>query len=149
MAEGLLSREPISDFGEFRAYVRRERGEMVFEAFREADGRAWLLRVPLQARTAIAGLLREVGSTLTDNAGRTAVDGDGATILRQVAIGPKDQLAAVVLEDGEDRAFALWRQEELRNGWSWTIDVLVVPIELAKRFCNLVLQVIERVNAGR
>ena len=145
MAEGLLIREPITDYGEFRAYLRREREEVVFEAFREEDGRAWLLRVPMQAKSAIAGLLREVGQNLADHAMTTA---DGG-ILRQVTIGPKDQLAAVVLEDGQDRAFALWRQEELRNGWSWTIDVVVVPIELARRFCSLMLHVIERLNAGR
>lgn len=146
MAEGLLLREPITDYGEFRAYLRREREEMVFEAFREVDGRAWLLRVPMQARGAIAGLLREVGPNLADDA-TTVADGNG--ILRQVTIGPKDQLAAVVLEDGADRAFALWRQEELRSGWSWTIDVVVVPIELARRFCSLMLQVIDRLNAAR
>jgi hypothetical protein len=55
----------------------------------------------------------------------------------------------VVLEESEERAFALWRQEQLRSGWSWTIDVVVVPLELAKRLCALVLQVIDRVNAGR
>lgn len=146
MAEGLLIREPITDYGEFRAYLRREREEMVFEAFREADGRAWLLRVPLQARAAMAGLLRDVGPNLVDHATASA---EGGSILRQVTIGPKDQLAAVLLEDGDDRAFALWRQEELRSGWSWTIDVVVVPIELAKRLCSLVLQVIDRLNAGR
>ena len=68
MANDLLAREPIADFGEFRAYLRAERQEMVFEAFREADGRAWLLRVPLAARAAMAGLLREVDA----DAGRRA-----------------------------------------------------------------------------
>jgi hypothetical protein len=70
-------------------------------------------------------------------------------VIDQVTIGPSDQLAAVVLEEGEERAFALWRQEQLKSGWSWTIDVVVVPLELAKRLCALVLQVIDRVNAGR
>ena len=50
MAEGLLAREPIANYGEFRAYHRRERRELAFEAFREGDGRAWLLRVPVEAR---------------------------------------------------------------------------------------------------
>ena len=50
MAEGLLTREPISDYGEFRVYLRPEREELVFEAFREQDGRAWLLRVPTRAQ---------------------------------------------------------------------------------------------------
>ncbi len=149
MAEGLLTREPITDFGEFRAYLRHEREEMVFEAFREQDGRAWLLRVPVQARTALAGLVREVGPMLADPAQAAAIDPAGAAILKQVAIGPKDQLAAVVLEDGGERAFALWRQEQLRSGWSWTIDVVVVPIELAKSLCSLVLQVIDRLNGRR
>ena len=147
MAEGLLSREPVADYGELRAYLRRERGEMVFEAFREADGRAWLLRLPLGERGAVARLVRAV-APLVAGTGRELppVDAGGAGVIDQVTIGPSDQLAAVVLEE---RAFALWRQEQLRSGWSWTIDVVVVPLELAKRLCALVLQVIDRVNAGR
>ena len=53
MAQGLLARETIADFGEFRAYFRADRDELTFEAFREGDGRAWLLRVPLAARSAL------------------------------------------------------------------------------------------------
>ena len=48
---------------------------------------------------------------------------------------------------GRERAFALWRQEQLRAGWSWTIDVLVVPIELAAKLCGLMRQVVERTGA--
>jgi hypothetical protein len=150
MAEGLLSREPIAGYGEFRAYLRRERGEMVFEAFREADGRAWLLRLPLGERGAVARLVRAM-APLVAGTGRELppVEAGGAGVIDQVTIGPSDQLAAVVLEEGEERAFALWRQEQLKGGWSWTIDVVVVPLELAKRLCALVLQVIDRVNAAR
>jgi hypothetical protein len=144
MASGLLAREPITDFGEFRAYVRAERQEMVFEAFREGDGRAWLLRVPLQARAAIANLLRELMPML--GADRVAAADPG--VLRQIPLGPGDQLAAVLLEDGHERAFALWRQEHLRMGWSWTVDVLVVPIELARRVCGLMQQVLERAGTA-
>ena len=54
MAQGLLARETIADFGEFRAYFRADRDELTFEAFREGDGRAWLLRVPLAARSALS-----------------------------------------------------------------------------------------------
>ena len=143
MANDLLAREPIADFGEFRAYLRPERQEMVFEAFREADGRAWLLRVPLAARAAVAGLLRDLAAMLADERAGAADPG----ILRQVALGPKDALAAVLLEEGRERAFALWRQEQLRAGWSWTIDVLVVPIELAAKICGLMRQVVERTGA--
>ncbi len=82
MANDLLAREPIADFGEFRAYLRIERQEMVFEAFREADGRAWLLRVPLAARAAIAGLLRDLAAMLADERSGAADPG----ILRQVAL---------------------------------------------------------------
>ena len=112
MASDLLTREPIAEFGEFRAYLRSERQEMVFEAFRESDGRAWLLRVPLAARAAMTGLLREAAALLADERSGTADPG----ILRQVALGPKDALAAVLLEEGRDRAFALWRREQLRVG---------------------------------
>ena len=140
MARDLLTREPIAEFGEFRAYLRSERQEMVFEAFRESDGRAWLLRVPLAARAAMAGLLREAAALLADERSSAADPG----ILRQVTLGPKDALAAVLLEEGQDRAFALWRREQLRSGWEWTIDVVVVPLELADRVCGLMRQVIER-----
>jgi hypothetical protein len=149
MAEGLLSREPIADYGELRAYLRREREEMVFEAFREADGRAWLLRLPLGERGAVARLVRAVAPLVSGGRELPRADAGSAGVIDQVTIGPSDQLAAVVLEEGEERAFALWRQEQLRSGWSWTIDVVVVPLELAKRLCALVLQVIDRVNAGR
>ena len=65
-----------------------------------------------------------------------------------MTLGPKDQLAAVVLEDGQDRAFALWRQEELRSGWSWTIDVVVVPLDLAEGLCQLTLHALDQVSAA-
>jgi hypothetical protein len=144
MTEGLLAREAIADYGEFRAYLKRERQELVFEAFREDDGRAWLLRVPVQARAAMAGLLREVAPMVGEAHRVTAGDGG---VLRQVALGPQDQLAAVVLAEGENRAFALWRQEELRSGWSWTIDVVVVPLDRAGGLCGLALQVLDRLAA--
>lgn len=140
MAQGLLARETIADFGEFRAYFRADRDELTFEAFREGDGRAWLLRVPLAARSALSALLRDVGPMLPEDTGHAGE----ARVLRQVSIGPADQLAAVLIAEGDQRAFALWRREHLRSGWSWTIDVMVVPVELARRLCGLVLQVIDR-----
>ena len=143
MANDLLAREPIADFGEFRAYLRPERQEMVFEAFREADGRAWLLRVPLAARAAITGLLHELTALLADERSGT----NDAGILREVPLGPKDALAAVLLEDGRERAFALWRREQLRTGWEWTIDVVVVPLDLGAKVCGLMRQVVERAGA--
>jgi hypothetical protein len=140
MAADLLQREPIAEFGEFRAYLRGERQEMVFEAFREADGRAWLLRVPVAARAAMTGLLSELTAMLADERSGAVDPG----ILREVTLGPKDALAAVLLEEGPERAFALWRREQLRSGWEWTIDVVVVPRELAVKLCALMRQAIER-----
>ena len=90
MAQGLLARETIADFGEFRAYFRADRDELTFEAFREGDGRAWLLRVPLAARSALSALLRDVGPMLPEDTGHAGE----ARVLRQVSIGPADQLAA-------------------------------------------------------
>lgn len=146
MVDGLLTREPIAGFGEFRAYRHVDRGELVFEAFREEDGRAWLLRLPLQERSAAAFLARHVAPMLAGPAA-FAVDAGGAAVLHQVALGPEAQLAAVMLEGEEERAFALWRQERLRAGWSWTIDVVVVPWPLAGRLCALVLETIGRLDA--
>ena len=93
----------------------------------------------------VAGLLRDLAAMLADE--RTGAADPG--ILRQVALGPKDALAAVLLEEGRERAFALWRQEQLRTGWSWTIDVLVVPLELARGVCGLMRQVVERAGSAR
>ena len=143
MAQGLLARETINEFGEFRAYLRTDRGELAFEAFREDDGRAWLLRIPLAARYALSTLLREGGPMLADDSS----DAGNARVLRQVSIGPADQLAAVLIAQGEERAFALWRREQLHSGWSWTIDVVVVPLELARRVCGLVQQVVDRLTS--
>lgn len=142
LAHNLLLRETLAEFGELRAYARPERQELMFEAFRESDGRAWLLRVPLDAAQGLGNLLREAILLLGD--GRA-----GPGLLRQVTLGPKDALAALVLEEGAERAFALWRREQLRAGWDWTIDVLVVPIGLARAVCALMQQAIERAAAVR
>ena len=141
MAHDLVARETLAEFGEFRAYWRSERQELAFEAFREADGRAWLLRVPLEARAALRAMLRDLAPMLDH---RTTAD---PGILRQVALGPKDELAAVLLEEGDARAFALWRRERLRSGWSWTVDVVVVPLDLARWLCGRVAQVVDRAGA--
>jgi hypothetical protein len=147
MVDGLLTREPVAGYGELRAYRHLDRGELVFEAFREEDGRAWLLRLPLRERSAAAFLARHVAPMLT-NPAAFAIDDGGAAVIHQVALGPDAQLAAVMLEGGEERAFTLWRQERLRAGWSWTIDVVLVPWPLAGRLCALVLETIGRLDAA-
>lgn len=134
MAEGLLAREALADHGEFRAYLHPDRGELVFEVFREADGRACLLRLPAAEAASLVRLMQSSAGAL-DPSAALAFDTDGAAVVGQVTIGPADRLAAVVLAEGEERAFAVWRRELLRCGWSWTIDVVVVPIELAQELC--------------
>ena len=139
MASDLLTREPIAEFGEFRAYLRAERHELVFEAFRESDGRAWLLRVPLAARAAMTGLLRDCGPP-----GRRALGQSRPGILRQVTLGPKDALAAVLLEEGlrprlrpvATRAASVGMGVDHRRGRG--------PARTRRRVCGLMRQVIER-----
>ena len=53
----------------------------------------------------------------------------------------------MLIAQGDERAFALWRREQLHSGWSWTIDVVVVPLELARRVCGLVQQVVDRLTS--
>ena len=130
MANDLLTREPIADFGEFRAYLRSERQEMVFEAFREADGRAWLLRVPLAARAAIdrpacATWRRCWPTSARDRRSRHPAPGgvgpQGRARRRAARGRPGARLRPVAA-----RAAA-------RRAGSWTIDVVVVPLELAAK----------------
>jgi hypothetical protein len=134
MQAGVLARGELAEHGEMRAYHLADRGELVLEVLREADGRAWQLRLPVREQAAVARLVRQVRPALA--APRTfAFDEHGAALLGQTPIGPNDQVAAIVLAQDEERAFALWRRERLRDGWSWTIDVTLVPLALAPEFC--------------
>ena len=94
MVEGLLAREGLGEHGEFRAYLRAERGELAFEVLRESDGRACLLRLPATEHAALARLLQASGAAL-DPAAELAFDADGAAVVQQVTIGPVDRLATV------------------------------------------------------
>jgi hypothetical protein len=148
MQAGVLARGQLAEHGEMRAYLLADRGELVLEVLREADGRAWQLRLPVREQAAVARLVRQVTPALA--APRTfAFDEHGAALLGQVPIGPNDQLAAVVLAQDDERAFALWRRERLRAGWSWTIDVTLVPLAFAPELCAFVQEVLAGLDAPR
>jgi hypothetical protein len=137
MAARVLARETLPDHGELRAYRLEGRAELLLEVFREADGRAWQLRLPLPERAAVARLLRQAVPSLADP-DQLAFDASGTAMLGGTALGLDAELAVVVLAQGEDRAFALWRRERLRTGWSWTIDLVLVPMALGQRLCRFV-----------
>lgn len=137
MAARVLMRETIGDHGEFRAYRLAEREEILLEVLREADGRAWQLRLPVEAQPMVIRLIDETLPRLGAPK-LLAFDADGTAMLGQAPLGPGDQLAAVVLAEGDERVVALWRRERLRSGWSWTIDVALVPLEHGKQLYGLV-----------
>ena len=145
MADNLVNRALLAEHGEFRAYYHVERGELVFEVLREADGRACLLRLPYRERAAVAHLLRQTAPRLADPVD-PGFDEEGLAVLRRALLPPNDRLAAVALASDAERAFAVWREERLRTGWSWTIDVVVVPFELGPRLCELIIEALERVD---
>jgi hypothetical protein len=145
MIPGVLARETVDDHGELRAYHLADRADILLEVFREEDGRAWQLRLPVRERAAVAQLIRQVQPSLAAPA-PLAFDADGAALLGQAPMGPDDEITAVALAEGEDRAFALWRRERLRAGWSWTVDVALVPLDLAPQLCGFVLQALNALD---
>ena len=123
--------ERLDDHGELRTYRRPGPPEHIaFEILREADGRAWTLRVPWEARSPFRDLVGEARERLADDDGRD-FDEQGCAELAKADLGAGEQLVAVLLEQGDERAFAVWRRELARHGWNWTLDVVVVPAGLA------------------
>lgn len=150
MAAGVLARETLEDHGELRAYRLVDRAELLIEVFREADGRAWQLRLPVEQRAEVSRLLRAAGKGLQASAS-LEFDAEGTAILEEIPLSATDGLAAVALAEGAERAFALWRRERLRSGWSWTIDLVLVPFELGQRLCGFVQEAMasaERIPDG-
>lgn len=137
MVARVLAREPLPDHGELRAYRLEERDEILLEVLREADGRAWQLRVPVAERGTLRRLAREAARTLRAPDG-PVFDGRGTALLGSVRLGAKDELAALAMREGEEQALALWRRECLRTGWSWTIDLVLVPMPLGPTLCGFV-----------
>lgn len=142
MTASVLAREALEDHGELRAYNLVDRPEVMLEVLREADGRAWQLRVPVEERHAVARLLHQATPALA-TPDQLEFDTDGTALLGEVPLGPDHGLAAIALEQGSERAFALWRRERLRGGWSWTIDVVLVPMDLGPHLCTFVQGALE------
>jgi len=141
--------ERLDDHGELRTYRRPGPPEHIaFEILREADGRAWTLRVPWEARSPFRDLLDEARERLADDDGRD-FDEQGCAELAKADLGAGEQLVAVLLEQGDERAFAVWRRELARHGWNWTLDVVVVPAGLAAAACGLMLGGLDRLDDGR
>ncbi len=141
--------ERLDDHGELRTYRRPGPPEHIaFEILREADGRAWTLRVPWEARSPFRDLLGEARERLADDDGRD-FDEQGCAELAKADLGAGEQLVAVLLEQGDERAFAVWRRELARHGWNWTLDVVVVPAGLAAADCGLMLGGLDRLDGQR
>lgn len=144
--------ERLGGHGELRTYRRPGPPEHVaFEILREADGRAWTLRVPWETRSPFRDLLGAARERLTsagDDAS-TAPDFDeqGCAELAKTHLAGGEEILAVLLEQGDERAFALWRREPTRQGWNWTLDVVVVPAGLATVACDLMLAALDRLDA--
>lgn len=132
--------------GELRTYRRPGPPEhLAFEVLREADGRAWTLRVPWPARAALRRLLGDARRALAGDQA-PAFDDQGCAELAQATLGPGDGLLAVLLRQGDERAFALWRRELGPRGWGWTLDVVVVPDGLAAELAALMLAALDRLE---
>ena len=142
-----LIRERLGVHGELR--VQRRPGppeHLAFEVLREADGRAWTLRVPRAAGPELRRLLAAAAARLGQGT-EPAFDERGCALLARVALAADDELAAVLLAEGEERAFALWRRGLTRQGWAWTPEVVVVPGALAPAFLARVAAALERLGA--
>lgn len=148
--------DSLGDHGELRVYRRPGPPEhAAFEVLRASDGRAWTLRVPWTGLSAVRRLLGETAERLggaacgEDDDGeppRIEVDQPDCAGLARAELGAGDELVAVVLSRGEERALALWRRERTRHGWGWTPDVVVVPAEIAVRLCERMLVGLQRLS---
>jgi hypothetical protein len=140
--------ERLGELGELRAYRRPGPPEHVaFEVLRESDGRAWTLRVPWEGRQALRRLLAAAGDRLGPDAPPPDFGEDGCAELAAEEAAAGVQLVAVLLRQDEERAFAVWRREPTRQGgWSWTLDVVVVPGPLARTLCERMLADLDRLD---
>lgn len=145
MEQAAVIAERLDELGELRIYRRPGPPEhLALEILRDVDGRSWTLRVPWTRREPFRKLLAEVQARL-EQAGEDepAFDEQGCAELAKSQLAPDDEVAAVVLRQEEEYAFALWRRELTREGWSWTLDVVITPRALAGTLCARLLAGIE------
>lgn len=141
--------ERLGELGELRLYRRHGPPEhLAVEILRDEDGRAWTLRVPWSQRGPFRHLLSDSVWRLA-SASRPAADREGIAQLCRAVLGQGDEILSLFMESGPDRAFALWRRELLQRGdWSWTLDVVVVPDDLAVTLCNRVIVALDQLERG-
>src|SRR4051812_28176571 len=141
--------ERLGELGDLRVYYRPGPPEHVaFEVLREADGRAWTLRVPWQARAVVRHLLADALRIFGEGAS-LAFDEQGCAELARGLLADGDELAAVMLRQEGERAFAVWRREQTRQGWSWTLDLVLVPEVLGAPLCTRMLAGLDRLGQPR
>lgn len=146
--EAAIICERLGDHGELRTYRRPGPPEHIaFEILREVDGRAWTLRVPWEVRSSFRDLLGDARERLLAEDGLPDFDEQGCAELAKTHLGGGEEILAVLLEQGGERAFAVWRRETTRHGWNWTLDVVVVPAGLAATVCGLMLAGLDRHDA--
>jgi hypothetical protein len=145
MVTVVLLVERLEGHGELRCFLREGPPEhLAFEIFQDEDGRGWTLRLPVGRIGVLAPLFHAARAAL---AGKVPleIDAEGAAVIARESLAPAEELAAVILEQGRERRFALWRRELARTGWSWTLEALFVPLPQAPRL----LEAIERALAAR
>jgi hypothetical protein len=147
MEQAAVIAERLDELGELRIYRRAGPPEHVaIEILRDSDGRAWTLRVPWTRRASLRELLADAQLRLEEPDEELAFDEQGCAELGKTQLAPDDEVLAVILEQGEDHAFALWRRELTRQGWSWTLDVVIAPRALAGTLCARLLAGLEQLD---
>ena len=133
----VLAVEPLEGYGELRCFLRDgPPAHFACEVLREVDGRAWTLRVPVARLGVLRALLRHARRVMKDT--ETAeFDAEGMFWLGRERLVEGEEIAALVLQEGDSLVFALWKREHLRTGWSWTLDAVFVPVALAMPLCEM------------
>jgi hypothetical protein len=144
MEQPAVVQERLEGLGELRIYRRPGPPEhAAFEVLRASDGRAWTLRAPWTARETLTTLLTSARDRL-DAEEPPVFDNEGCAEIARAALGADDEILVVLLQQGEEKALAVWRRERARSGWSWTLDVVVVPERLGGELCRRLLEGLER-----
>lgn len=149
MNDGSVICERLGALGELRLYRRSGPPDhLAVEILRDLDGHAWTLRVPWSQRGPFRHLLSDSVWRLA-SASRPAADGDGIAQLCRSVLGQGDEVLSLFMEQGDERVFALWRRELLRRGdWSWTLDMVIVPDDLAVPLCQRLIVSLDQMERG-
>jgi hypothetical protein len=144
MVAKVIGCERLGDHGELRSFLRDGPPvHLAFEIFQDADGRAWTLRVPQAKAVSFQRLVRIAQSKL-ERPETLQMAADGTCLLGREDLAEGDDITAIILDQGGDQVFALWRRELLRSGWSWTLDAVFVPLPLGRHLCLLIDDALQR-----